>query len=166
MGQDNKMADYPELVSRISAALDRVGSSLDRQPVAQSDTSADEARALKEALEAERNANAQLEERVLAIKEKQEKVVARLEEEVMRLREEADRALQEMQQLRAANAQLRENNKALREANASGVGDTDLINSGLQAELAALRARRDADRQELDVIISELKPLLEGAQNA
>lgn len=164
------MADYPELVSRISAALDRIGGGLDHLgPLGDStaaETSADEVRVLREALEAERNANAQLEERVLAIKEKQEKVVARLEEEVLRLRDEADHALQEMQQLRSANAQLRENNQALREANAEGVGNSDLINSGLEAELTALRTRRDADRKELDLIISELRPLLEGGSHA
>ena len=161
------MADITELQSRITAALDKIAAGLEAQGEAKAagaDTA--EAVSLREALEAERNANAQLEERVLAIKEKQEKVVARLEDEVHKLREEVARAAQQHSAMRQVNGQLRENNAALRAANASGVGDAALINAGVEAELNALKLRRQADRDELDAVLSELKPLVEGAVSA
>ena len=160
------MAEYSELASRITAALVRIGSGLDELDAGAASGDGGESVSLKEALEAERDANSQLEERVLAIKEKQEKVVGRLEAEVEALRDDADAAGREVAQLRDLNAQLRENNSALREANAQGVGNADLINASLGSQLAAVTARRDADRAELDAILADLKPLAEGKASA
>ncbi len=161
------MTDINELESRITAALDRIGSGLERMGggVAGGIDPSEHA-ALREALEAERSANAQLEERVLAIKEKQEKLVARLEDEVQRLRGDVARSLQEQTALREVNTRLRENNAALRAANANGVGDASLINAGAEAELQALQLRQREDREELEAVINELRPLMEGAARA
>ena len=66
----------------------------------------------------------------------------------------------ELQALRAANDQLRTANAALRAANAEGVGQPELINQGLEAELEGLRAARAADKAEVDAVIARLSPLL------
>ena len=158
------MTEYSELASRLSLALDRIGKSLEQG--ASDGGAAEDVAALQEALEAERSANAQLEERVTAIKDKQEKVVARLEDEVARLSDEADAMARQLGAMRDVNAALRENNAALREANAAGLGNADLINASLAGELDAIKALQTSDRAELDSIIAELKPLAEGATHA
>ncbi len=134
----------------------------------QSDSGADstEIVALKDRLEAEKTANSQLEERVSAIKEKQEQLVAGLESEVSKLRAELSGYDGGIHKVKVLNRRLRDNNRALREANKRGVSDIDLINEGMVAELDGLRECRETDRSELDAILSELKPLLEGGANA
>lgn len=69
----------------------------------------------------------------------------------------------DLQALRAANEQLRTANAALRAANAEGVGQPELINQGLEAEIEGLRAARAADKAEVDVVIARLAPLLPSA---
>jgi len=160
------MTDVTELEQRIAAALDRVerGLAALSAPVVEGD--AVEVQALREALEAEKTVNAQLEARVLAIKEKQESLVGGLETEVGRLRREMHSKEAEIARLKAVNAQLRKNNRALREANKQGLGNADLINASLAAELEALRVAHDADRAELEAILNELQPLVEGTADA
>ncbi len=161
------MTDVTELEQRIAAALDRVESGLAALSGGGAlPSDADEAASLREALEAERAVNAQLEARVQAIREKQERLVGTLEAEVGRLRREMHRQEAEVARLKRVNAQLRQNNRALREANRKGVGDAALINTAMEAELDALREVRDADRAELDAIIGELRPLVEGGADA
>ena len=157
------MTEYSELATRLSRALDRIGTQLEN---AGAGGSGEDVAALKEALEAERAANAQFEERVATIKDKQEKVVARLEEEVARLSDEADEMARQLAAMRDANSTLRDNNSALREANAAGLGNAELINAGLAGELDALKAVQTADRAELDAIIAALKPMVEGEAHA
>ena len=48
----------------------------------------------------------------------------------------------------------------MRAANENGVGDPELINAGLVAELASLRAARDMERAEADAILAALGPAL------
>jgi len=181
------MSDISELERRIHAALDRIGAGLESLgragavdaagmaamagpegtgdvPPAPPDS--DEATRLAEELAAEREANLQLEERVKAIREKQETTVARLEREVSALREELAGHSAAMQKIRRVNAQLRENNRALREANAGGLAEPHLINKSMLAELDALRSAREADRAELDEILGELAPLVDGGEHA
>ncbi len=83
------MSDITELERRITAALDRIGTGLVR--IGGSGDASTEAAQLREALETERSANAQLEERVKAIRDRQEQTVSALEAEVARLREAAAR---------------------------------------------------------------------------
>ena len=158
------MSDITELERRITGALDRIGAGLDR--IGGSGGASKELTQLREALETERTANAQLEERVKAIRDRQEQTVSALEAEVARLREASGSHDSELQRLRRVNEQLRQNNQALREANAEGVGDAHLINTSMMTELDALRASRAADRAELDAVLGELKPMLEGSNNA
>ncbi len=161
------MADVAELEKRITVALDRIGAGLSALSAGGTPGGdGDELASLQEILETERTANAQLEQRVVAIKDKQEKLVAMLEAEVAKLREETSANEAAIQQVKRVNHRLRENNRALREANRQGVGDAELINAGMVAELDALRATHDSDRAELDAILVELKPLVEGGANA
>ncbi len=159
------MSDVAELEKRITAALDRIGTGLDAlvKPV-QGDT--DTVAALNELLETEKTANSQLEQRVSAIKEKQEQLVAGLERDVTRLRAELASRDGEMHKVKRVNSRLRENNRALRDANKQGVGDPALINDGMVVELDALRVAQSTDRAELDAILSDLKPLVQGGANA
>ena len=71
------MSEIAELERRITAALDRIGTGVDG--LAEAAANSDEITALNEALEAERVANAQLEERVSAIKQKQDTSIKEME---------------------------------------------------------------------------------------
>ncbi|MHC0053045.1 hypothetical protein [Actibacterium sp. D379-3] len=157
------MSDITELERRITAALERIGKGAEALSAARADAGAaadeTELTRLTEALEAEKTANAQLEERVKAIRDKQDTHLAQLESRVSKLGARAEAAEKEIDRLRRINAELRENNAALRAANAEGLGDAHLINKSMLTELDALRALRDGDRAELDEIIEELTPL-------
>ena len=149
-----------ELQQRIPAAMLRIDRGL--ETLSTPATSEADVLRLTAALDEERLANAQLEERVRAIKARQDESVSKLEQAVKDQAEAARRLDGALQQLQAANAQLRENNAALRAANAEGVGDPTLINRSLQAEVEALRAARIADRAEADAILGALGPLVAG----
>lgn len=163
------MNDIAELERRITVALERIGAGLDAlgsqgaAPVAGAapDHRGEERiAALQEALDAERTTNAQLTERVRAIREKQETMVGALEKKVARLTGQADAAAQELQRLRQANQDLADMNRALSAAAAAGLADPDLVQRAMATELEALRAARAADLAEMDDILSELKPLI------
>jgi chromosome segregation ATPase len=155
---------------RISAALERIGNGIDGlgagAPAAAGATVAetgDDAAArasLHEELDAERAANAQLTERVRAIKEKQETVIGGLEKNVSRLTQQLDVAGRELQRQKRIIAQLNETNRTLRDAAQSGVSEPHLINKSMMTELETLRAARAAEMAEMDEILSELKPLI------
>lgn len=160
------MSDIQDFELRINAALERIRRAAETlgegaRGMVSSDAEVDpgDVEALRLALDNERSANAQLEERVRAIRERQENQVTQLELRVAKLTARADSADQELARLRSVNAQLRENNAALRAANAAGLGDAGLINSGVETELEAIRTLRDGDRAELDAIINELSAL-------
>jgi len=157
------MSEIGELERRITAALERIGNGLGT--LHKSDPSAGdlaEVEGLREALETERSVNAQLNDRVKAISERQEKQVARLEQRATELTARVEALETEIDRLRAVNARLRETSAALRAANAEGVGDVSGINAALEAELAAVAALRASDRAEIDAILSDLLPLTEG----
>lgn len=155
------MNDIAELERRITAALDRAAQGLERLGGASAD--AGELESMKTELEAERVANAQLEERVRAIKEKQETTVAALEAEVLRLKDALRARDGEVQRMRSVNEELRGSNGKLREANAQGLADADLVNTAMNSELEALRAERAAHRAEIDEMLATLEPLLKEA---
>lgn len=156
------MSDIAELERRITAALDRAGQAMDRLSAGSGGGDGDSA-SLAAELEAERTANAQLEERVRAIKVKQETMVAGLEADVARLKEAVAARDAEVQQIRSVNAELRASNQALREANAQGIGDAHLVNKSMMSELDALRTARDADRAEIDDVLATLDAALKEA---
>ncbi len=75
---------------------------------------------MQEALDAERAANAQLTERVRAIKDKQETMVAALERNVARLTQQLDAQGREVMRQKRLNAQLTETNRSLSDARPVG----------------------------------------------
>ncbi|MGB3179718.1 MAG: hypothetical protein WBC68_09510 [Albidovulum sp.] len=158
------MTDITDLERRISAALERIGVGLDTlgasDPGAALTGASNEAAELHDALEAERAANAQLTERVRAIKDKQEQMVSALESKVARLTEQLDTAAVEIQRQKQLNSELAETTRALSEAAEAGVTEPDLINRSMLTELEALRAARAAEMAEMEDILSELKPLI------
>lgn len=159
------MSDIAELERRISAALERIEAGLDRvdaMPAAAPVEARDDAEVerLREELEAERTANAQLTERVRAIKDKQETMVGALEKKVERLTMQLNAAGEDAQRLRQFNEELTESNRALAAAAEKGVVEPGLINRALMTELEAMRAARAAEMAEMDEILSELKPLI------
>ena len=151
------MSNIEELQRRITAAMDRVAAGLDKIGTAPSGPDPD----MVQALEEERTANAQLRERVNALRTK-----ANNQQQALRAEVEDGEARMahldiEMQRLRRANEQLLAACNALRDANAEGVGDPHLINKALLAELEGLRAARASDVAEANAILSALGPLLE-----
>ena len=154
------MSDISELERRITGALDRAYQALEQLSAAADNGDAE---AMKAELEAERVANAQLEERVRAIKEKQETTVAGLEAEVVRLKDALLARDAEVQRMRSVNEELRSSNAALREANAAGLADTDKVNTAMVSEIEGLRAQRASVQADIDEVLATLEPLLKEA---
>ncbi len=154
------MDDISEFQRRIVAALDRAGQALDQLGSGGGGGGSEE---LAAELEAERVANRQLEERVRAIKEKQETTVARLEDQVSDLRDALATRDAEVQRMRKVNDALRETNASLRDANAQGLAQPELVNAAMMSELDALRAQRAAERAEIEDILATLEPVLKEA---
>ena len=119
-----------------------------------------------EALEAERTANAQLEERVKAIREKQETIVADLEARVDDLTEALEARDKDLQRLRRVNTTLRDTAAQLREAHASGAADAHLLNKSMQTELEGLRAAMAVDSAEINEVMAALDAIVKEAENA
>ena len=166
------MTQIDELQRRITAALDRIAQGVEQldaapppapepDPVPQVDPA--EMAALQEALDAERLANAQLEERVRAIREKQENTVADLTEQVGSQREAMTRLDSELQRLRTANDMLRDTNQKMRSALEENVGEPHLINQAMLAELEGLRAAQAADAAENRAVLQAMEPVLQAA---
>ena len=166
------MSNIDELQRRLLSAMDRIGAGIEGLSQSQTDPG------VAEALEEERLANAQLQERLKSLHKKHEEEVAALNAKIKELAEletlkndiaEQANAMSRLdiglQRLRKANEQLRESNAALRDANEEGVGEPHLINKAMLAELEALRAARAADTAEAEAILTKLAPLLEAGAN-
>lgn len=167
------MSELAELERRITVALERIGRGLDRLPAAatagaapaagtpapSADAAAEIAR-LTEALEAERIANAQLTERLKAVKERDAQAAHALESRVDAMTRQLDVQGIELQRMRKTAIALREQMRALREAALAGMADAHMINKSMLAELEALRATRITETAELDEILAELGPLV------
>ncbi len=152
------MSELSGLERRITAALDRIAQAAQNLPGPEVAASGAEA-ALREALEAERTANAQLTERVRAIKERQESLIGQVERKLARANEQLDVQGFELQRLKKANAQLADANRKLIEAQQAGTADPGAAMRALQAEIESLRAARKAEIAELEEIMAELRPL-------
>lgn len=113
---------------------------------------------LREALDSERMANAQLTERVRAIREKQETTLSALEKRLAQATRALEAAQTEAQRLKRANVDLVETNRLLVEA--GGDVAPHLINRAMQSELEALRAARAYEVAELNDIIGGLEPIV------
>lgn len=151
--------DIEELNSRIMAAMDRVAKGVE----ALGGTDAQEVDALKQELEEEKQANAQLSERVRVLGERQEQALETLQSKASAAQDRVSALDSELQKLRQANERLIKMCTALRDANAEGVGEAHLINQSVIAELEAIRTMRNAEMAEADEIISALMPLVQNA---
>jgi len=155
------MSDIVELERRIGAALDRIARVAEQamrrpEPAA----GAEEIARLRAALEAERSANARLNERVNAIKDRQDGTVTQMDRKLARLADQLDIQGLELQRLRKANLALVEANRALTEQLDARVPDPAVLNRALSAELEALRADRRAEMAELEDVLGALAPLV------
>ena len=161
------MSDISILEGRITAALDRIRRGVEwmdelaaSAPALPTDAPGQEAAALRARLEEERTVNAQLEERVRALKDRQDGRLAHLEAETAENRARLSGMDEDLQRLRQTNAELRDMTAQLREALAQGVAEPQLINRAMLAELEALRAARAVDLAEVNAVIAELRPFL------
>lgn len=168
------MSDLAPVERRLAAALDRIARHADKAPKARGSVFGLGSRAepqpdpeqvalvssLRDALEKERAANAQLSERVHQVKQRQETTIAQLERRLARLTEQLDLQSLEMLRLKKANSKLVDANTGLREAQVEAFPDATLINKSISAELEALQAERRAEMAEMEEILSELKPLV------
>lgn len=160
------MSDIAGLERRLSSALERIAKGLERKarsgtgPAVGAVAEGSGVTQLREALEKERSANAQLSERVHQVKQRQETTIAQLERRLARLTEQLDLQSLEMLRLKKANARLMDANHALREASDAGALESKLVNTSIAAELEALQAERRAEMAEMEEILAELKPLL------
>ena len=167
------MTDISELERRILFALERIDRGVDALTIGgdiapisnkaaevSGSRGIDEVEALRSELDAERSANAQLTERVRAIKDKQETIVSDLEKKVGRLTQQLDLAGAELQRQRRLNADLVSVNQSLSDAAQDGVTEPALLNQSFMTEIEALRAARSAEMAEIEEILAELKPLI------
>ena len=161
------MSDISLLEGRITAALDRIRRGVEwmdelaaAAPPIPLDSAQTEVTSLRIRLDEERTVNAQLEERVRALKDRQDGRVAQLEAEVAESRARIAAADADVQGLRQTNADLRDIAAQLREALAQGVTEPQLINRAMLAELEALRSARAIDLAEVNAVLAELRPLL------
>lgn len=177
-------SNIAELERRITAALGRIGAGLDRLGTASmpqtaapaamvevpeapaADTSALDAEIarLKAALATEKASNAQLTERLKAVKDRDHLSQSQLEAKVEKMTEQLDVQGLELQRMRKSTVQLREHLRVLHEAAADNMVEPHLINKAMMAELESLRATRHTETAEMDEILAELKPLIEEAR--
>lgn len=176
------MTQIDELQHRITAALDRISQGVEKieakaaeavpAPAPEPQIDPEDHARLKEALEEEKLANAQLEERVRKLHEQHrldlEAVQAAAEAQSQPAAPEVDLAVLDMhmQRLQQANDMLRNTNEELRKALAENVGEPHLINKAMLAELEGLRAARAVETAETKAIVASLTPLLEAAANS
>ena len=165
------MTELPQIETRITAALDRIKAGLGELTTPSPAPEGAGEDVHTEALDAqvaelgtklneERTVNAQLEERVKRLRERQDGKLAELESEVSTARTRATEMDCEMQRLRQVNAEFQDINIQLREAVSEAVSDPQLINKAMLVELEALRATRAADVAEMDSILQELLPII------
>lgn len=169
MGQD--MQDLGELERRISAALERIGQGLDvltapQEEVEPPPPDTTEIDGLRVQLQEERFANAQLLERLRALKERDASQQAQVQEKMEKLTRQLDVQGLELQRMRRTTIGLRDQLRQLREAQAAGLAEPHLINKAMLTELEALRATRLIEIAELDEISAALDEHLTEAENA
>ncbi|WP_299730981.1 hypothetical protein [uncultured Tateyamaria sp.] len=151
------MSEIDALQQRLTAAMDRIAAGMGSLGSAQgADTTA-----LQAELDDEKIANAQLQERVRKMADRQDAALAEAKAASEAVQTRVAAMDLELQRLRKANDQLRQSNAALRNANEEGVGEPHLINKAMLAELEGLRAARAADVAEASSIIGALAPLLD-----
>jgi hypothetical protein len=158
------MSDIAALEGRITAALDRIREGVARHSVAVAvEVPPADTDELRTQLNEERTANAQLENRVRTLKDRQDGAISDLEGRAASHAAILAAMEAEVQRLRTSNAELRDMTAQLRSAAADGATAPELINRATIAEVEALQAQRASEAAEMDAIVSSLKPLIEEA---
>ena len=173
------MSDISVLEQRLAAALRRISTATEALPKAfmvgasssnfdltHSGSQNSDATALAEVRSRLTAASAKLtaqeekiEELVQALEDSREKQASSIliEDSQSNLLADAFSELEiDLSQLTQSNRQLRTANQNLRDANAEGLSDAGLINSGLQSEIDSLSAERAAEKAQLQVLIAAL----------
>lgn len=153
------MSNVSDLENRLGRALDRIAKSAMALRAAKPEDNPD-LENIRRQLEAERAKNAQLSERVNAVRQRQESSFATLERRLGRMTEQLDLQSLEMLRLKKANTKLIEANRKLRDGVEAQVIEPSAINRSLVAELEALRAERAAESAELEDALGELEPMM------
>lgn len=163
---------------RLAAALDRIGRAVERAAAAPPAAPAAPAAAkraapaagdaaeiarLREALEVERTAVAQLSERLKTVRERDGQGRAQADARIETMTRQLDMQGLEIARMRKLTVQLRETLRTMTEAAAAGTTEPHLINKAMLAELEALRAQRQSESAEMDEILTALVPLIEEA---
>ncbi|UOA32029.1 hypothetical protein DSM110093_01811 [Sulfitobacter sp. DSM 110093] len=152
-----RMSELEEYQRRITAAMDRMAKGLDQLNAAPAEPDED----IVQALEDERQANAQLTERLKGLKESHQSDLAVLREQMDFNDDRMTQLDMDVQRLRQANEQLSAACEQLRLANAEGLADPKLIDTAVIAELESLRATRAIEMAEIDAVLTALAPLVE-----
>ncbi|WP_158964049.1 nucleotide exchange factor GrpE [Chachezhania sediminis] len=168
------MSQIEDLQGRLTAALARIGKEID---ALEADTDEGPLKALETALEDEKLANAQLEERLTGLKTRHAEEIEALKAELDRTAEldqlkaqlsaQSDAMVRldmEMQRLRAAGEQLLATSEGMRTAETGSDAMAAKINRAMLAELEALRALRAGDMAEAGAVLAKLEPLLAAAE--
>ncbi|MFT4148939.1 MAG: hypothetical protein QM656_01985 [Paracoccaceae bacterium] len=159
------MEQIAGLERRITAALDRLSRGIDALGWAgPASADAGDAGFLAARLEEEQQANAQLAERLRAVREREAEARLAIQDQTEHLTRRLDEQGIEVQRLHRVVVQLREQLRIHREAAAGQVADPQQINRAMLAELEALRATRAAEVAEMDGILAELAPLVAEAE--
>ena len=168
------MQQIAELERRITAALERIGRGVETlaapkavpQGGVQDAGLADHAEIarLSEALDEERMANAQLNERLRVLRDKDNEAQAGVAARLAESGSQIDAYGAELTRLRRTVIQLNGELGKLREAAANGVAEPQLINRAMLAELEAMRSSRASEAAELADIVAALNPLIEEAR--
>jgi hypothetical protein len=169
-GGERLMDDIAALEQRIMAALDRIGSGVDRQmdlaSAAATPGPSPEVMAeldhLRGELDEERMANAQLAERLKVQRERAERVALDLKMEVDRLALQVDDQALAMQRLVGSTVRMREDLRRMREAGPKV--DAALIDKAMAAELEATEAVRAAEALDLADLVAALAPIVKAEE--
>lgn len=167
------MQEIAELERRITAALERIGRGLEglAEPAPPAVASLEpsvavgEVAALNEALDEERMANAQLQERLRVVRDKDADAHLALTTRITELDGQTEAQSDEIKMLRRQVSQLTEHIAILQEAAISGVTEPHHINRAMMTELETLRAARATEADELAEIVATLTPLIQEVQS-
>lgn len=164
------MAEHDELEQRITAAFMRISagvatlSAAGLPAVPAQSYDPDARNENQDALDEERMANAQLNERLRAVADQRAATETGLRSEIDSLTRALDTRGLDMQRLSSTVSQLREDLRRLREAAEQGVVDPALINRAMLAELEALRTTRAAEMGEMNDILAALGGVLDAEE--
>lgn len=182
------MGEVAEFERRITAALARIGTGLERmalapgrlapkfgaesgaesggEPVVSDAVAADpaardEVTRLQAALAEEQATTADLREQLRVIADRDPPGTAEAEARIKAVTRQLDVQGLELRRMRKTTVLLREQLRSLRETQSAGLAEPHMINKAMLAELEALRATRASETAEMDEILAEMTPLLQ-----